>query len=45
MAPGPPAEVLTAALLAEAFGVRAEVVAHPLPGGVLIAFDHTTPVA
>ncbi|MEV4890878.1 ABC transporter ATP-binding protein [Nonomuraea sp. NPDC055795] len=45
VASGPPAEVLTAALLAEVFGVRAEVIAHPLSGGVLIAFDHTTPLA
>ncbi|MFI6324759.1 ABC transporter ATP-binding protein [Nonomuraea sp. NPDC050556] len=42
VASGAPADVLTSSLLAEVFGVRTEVVTHPLTGGVLIAFDHTT---
>jgi iron complex transport system ATP-binding protein len=43
VASGPPREVLTPALLAEVFGVRAAVVDHPLTGGPLIAFDHHQP--
>ncbi|WP_030347503.1 ABC transporter ATP-binding protein [Streptomyces sp. NRRL S-1022] len=39
---GPPREVLTPALMAEVFGVRAAVVDHPLTGEPLIAFDHRT---
>ncbi|WP_329576991.1 ABC transporter ATP-binding protein [Kitasatospora sp. NBC_01250] len=45
VASGPPREVLTPALLAAVFGVRAAVVPHPLTGDPLIAFDHHTPVA
>ncbi|WP_404870459.1 ABC transporter ATP-binding protein [Kitasatospora griseola] len=45
VASGPPREVLTADLLAEVFGVRAAVTAHPLTGDPLIAFDHRTPPA
>ncbi|GAA0953304.1 ABC transporter ATP-binding protein [Nonomuraea longicatena] len=44
VASGAPAEVLTPSLIAEVFGVRADVVTHPLTGGVLIAFDHITPL-
>ncbi|MFJ8504728.1 ABC transporter ATP-binding protein [Streptomyces avermitilis] len=44
VASGPPREVLTPALLAEVFGVRAAVVDHPLTGDPLIAFDHRAPV-
>ncbi|KUJ69628.1 ABC transporter ATP-binding protein [Streptomyces albus subsp. albus] len=40
VASGTPREVLTPALLAEVFGVRAAVVPHPLTGDPLIAFDH-----
>ncbi|MFB7552177.1 ATP-binding cassette domain-containing protein [Streptomyces sp. NPDC056154] len=40
VASGTPLEVLTPALLAEVFGVRAAVVEHPLTGDPLIAFDH-----
>ncbi|WP_432173586.1 ABC transporter ATP-binding protein [Streptomyces sp. Tue6028] len=40
VASGPPREVLTPALMAEVFGVRAAVVDHPLTGDPLIAFDH-----
>ncbi|MFI0715916.1 ABC transporter ATP-binding protein [Streptomyces inhibens] len=40
VASGPPREVLTPQLLAEVFGVRAAVTAHPLTGDPLIAFDH-----
>ncbi|WP_432015027.1 ABC transporter ATP-binding protein [Streptomyces cucumeris] len=40
IASGPPREVLTPELMAEAFGVRAAVVDHPLTGDPLIAFDH-----
>ncbi|MEU9625061.1 ABC transporter ATP-binding protein [Streptomyces sp. NPDC088251] len=40
VASGTPSEVLTPALLAEVFGVRAAVVEHPLTGDPLIAFDH-----
>ncbi|MCS0603142.1 ABC transporter ATP-binding protein [Streptomyces sp. LP11] len=43
VASGTPREVLTPALLAEVFGVRAAVVDHPLTGDPLIAFDHRTP--
>ncbi|MFF7366708.1 ABC transporter ATP-binding protein [Streptomyces tricolor] len=43
VASGPPREVLTPALLAEVFGVRAAVVEHPLTGDPLIAVDHRTP--
>ncbi|MEV6055097.1 ABC transporter ATP-binding protein [Streptomyces sp. NPDC052107] len=43
VASGPPREVLTPALMAEVFGVRAAVVDHPLTGDPLIAFDHQTP--
>ncbi|MBQ0987483.1 ABC transporter ATP-binding protein [Streptomyces sp. F63] len=43
VASGPPREVLTPALLAEVFGVRAAVTDHPLTGDPLIAFDHRTP--
>ncbi|WP_435242992.1 ABC transporter ATP-binding protein [Streptomyces cucumeris] len=43
IASGPPREVLTPDLMAEAFGVRAAVVDHPLTGDPLIAFDHRTP--
>ncbi|MFE0420481.1 ABC transporter ATP-binding protein [Streptomyces tendae] len=43
VASGPPREVLTPALLAEVFGVRAAVVNHPLTGDPLIAFDHRAP--
>ncbi|MGW0882670.1 ABC transporter ATP-binding protein [Streptomyces sp. NPDC002671] len=43
VASGPPREVLTPALMAEVFGVRAAVVDHPLTGDPLIAFDHRTP--
>ncbi|MGV4988672.1 ABC transporter ATP-binding protein [Streptomyces sp. NRAIS4] len=43
VASGPPREVLTPALLAEVFGVRAAVVDHPLTGDPLIAFDHRAP--
>ncbi|MCI3930491.1 ABC transporter ATP-binding protein [Streptomyces sp. AN091965] len=43
VASGPPREVLTPALLAEVFGVRAAVVDHPLTGDPLIAFDHREP--
>ncbi|MGW3262688.1 ABC transporter ATP-binding protein [Streptomyces sp. NPDC001056] len=39
VASGPPREVLTPALIAEVFGVRAAVVDHPLTGDPLIAFD------
>ncbi|GHF38137.1 ABC transporter ATP-binding protein [Streptomyces mashuensis] len=45
VASGTPREVLTPALLAEVFGVRAAVVEHPLTGDPLIAFDHRSPVA
>ncbi len=44
VASGRPREVLTPALLAEVFGVRAAVVDHPLTGDPLIAFDHRLPV-
>jgi iron complex transport system ATP-binding protein len=40
VASGAPADVLTPGLLAEVFGVRAAVVAHPLTGDPLIAFDY-----
>ncbi|MFF9405047.1 ABC transporter ATP-binding protein [Streptomyces anandii] len=43
VASGPPRDVLTPALMAEVFGVRAAVVDHPLTGDPLIAFDHRTP--
>jgi iron complex transport system ATP-binding protein len=43
VASGPPREVLTPALLAEVFGVRAAVLEHPLTGGPLIAYDHRHP--
>ncbi|WP_419996305.1 ABC transporter ATP-binding protein [Streptomyces boninensis] len=43
VASGTPREVLTPALLAEVFGVRAAVVEHPLTGDPLIAFDHRAP--
>ncbi|WP_369244706.1 ABC transporter ATP-binding protein [Streptomyces sp. R41] len=43
VASGPPREVLSPALLAEVFGVRAAVVDHPLTGDPLIAFDHRSP--
>ncbi|OLZ61418.1 ABC transporter ATP-binding protein [Streptomyces sp. IMTB 2501] len=43
VASGPPREVLTPALMAEVFGVRAAVVDHPLTGDPLIAFDHRAP--
>ncbi|NGO12671.1 ABC transporter ATP-binding protein [Streptomyces sp. HC44] len=43
VASGPVREVLTPALLAEVFGVRAAVVDHPLTGDPLIAFDHRAP--
>jgi iron complex transport system ATP-binding protein len=43
VASGPPREVLRPALLAEVFGVRAAVLAHPLTGDPLIAFDHHRP--
>ncbi|MCX4825743.1 ABC transporter ATP-binding protein [Streptomyces sp. NBC_01142] len=43
VASGPPRQVLTPALLAEVFGVRAAVVDHPLTGDPLIAFDHRAP--
>ncbi|MFF8449112.1 ABC transporter ATP-binding protein [Streptomyces leeuwenhoekii] len=43
VASGPPREVLTPALLAEVFGVRAAVVEHPLTGDPLIAYDHRHP--
>ncbi|MDT9698086.1 ABC transporter ATP-binding protein [Streptomyces sp. P17] len=43
VASGPPRAVLTPALLAEVFGVRAAVVEHPLTGDPLIAFDHREP--
>ncbi|MEU6328458.1 ABC transporter ATP-binding protein [Streptomyces sp. NPDC047049] len=43
IASGPPRDVLTPALLAEVFGVRAAVVDHPLTGDPLIAFDHHAP--
>ncbi|MFF9098581.1 ABC transporter ATP-binding protein [Streptomyces sp. NPDC014776] len=43
VASGPPREVLTPALLAEVFGVRAAVVEHPLTGDPLIAVDHRAP--
>ncbi|MFG3016269.1 ABC transporter ATP-binding protein [Streptomyces cinerochromogenes] len=42
VASGPPREVLTPALMAKVFGVRAAVVDHPLTGDPLIAFDHRT---
>ncbi|MFF6999601.1 ABC transporter ATP-binding protein [Streptomyces sp. NPDC008313] len=42
VASGTPADVLTPALMAEVFGVRAAVVEHPLTGDPLIAFDHRT---
>ncbi|MEU3191563.1 ABC transporter ATP-binding protein [Streptomyces sp. NPDC006992] len=45
VASGPPRTVLTPALLAEVFGVRAAVVEHPLTGDPLIAFDHRRPLA
>ncbi|MGC0317155.1 ABC transporter ATP-binding protein [Kitasatospora acidiphila] len=45
VASGPPREVLTPALLAQVFGVRAAVVEHPLTGDPLIAFDHRAAVA
>lgn len=50
---GPPAEVLTAQLLADVFGVRAHRVAHPESGAIQLLFDrlhtahpdpHTSPV-
>ncbi|MGW1108487.1 ABC transporter ATP-binding protein [Streptomyces sp. NPDC002540] len=44
VASGTPLEVLTPALLAEVFGVRAAVVEHPLTGDPLIAFDHRSAV-
>ncbi|GGU74599.1 ABC transporter ATP-binding protein [Streptomyces albospinus] len=44
VASGAPRDVLTPALLAEVFGVRAAVVDHPLTGDPLIAFDHQAPV-
>ncbi|MFJ9678998.1 ABC transporter ATP-binding protein [Streptomyces sp. NPDC101194] len=44
VASGTPLEVLTPALLAEVFGVRAAVVEHPLTGDPLIAFDHRSVV-
>jgi iron complex transport system ATP-binding protein len=40
VASGAPAEVLTPELLNEVFGVRAAVVAHPLTGDPLIAYDY-----
>ncbi|MCX5339795.1 ABC transporter ATP-binding protein [Streptomyces atratus] len=43
VASGKPRDVLTPALMAEAFGVRAAVVDHPLTGDPLIAFDHRAP--
>ncbi|MCF0089100.1 Fe(3+) dicitrate transport ATP-binding protein FecE [Streptomyces sp. MH192] len=43
VASGRPREVLRPALLAEVFGVRAAVLAHPLTGDPLIAFDHHRP--
>ncbi|MFF5536445.1 ABC transporter ATP-binding protein [Streptomyces cinerochromogenes] len=43
VASGPPREVLTPALLAEVFGVRAAVVDHPFTGDPLIAYDHRSP--
>lgn len=43
VASGPPREVLTPALMAEVFGVRAVVVDHPLTGDPLIAVDHRAP--
>ncbi|MFI9760193.1 ABC transporter ATP-binding protein [Streptomyces sp. NPDC051963] len=45
VASGPPRGVLTPALMAEVFGVRAAVVDHPLTGDPLIAFDHRAPEA
>ncbi|MEU9113750.1 ABC transporter ATP-binding protein [Streptomyces sp. NPDC048483] len=44
VASGPPREVLTSELLADVFGVRAAVTAHPLTGDPLIAFDHRAPL-
>lgn len=44
VASGAPREVLTPALLAEVFGVRAAVIEHPLTGDPLIAFDHRAAV-
>ncbi|GGS62443.1 ABC transporter ATP-binding protein [Streptomyces cinerochromogenes] len=43
VASGSPREVLTPALMAQVFGVRAAVVDHPLTGDPLIAFDHRAP--
>ncbi|ONH36691.1 MULTISPECIES: ABC transporter ATP-binding protein [Protofrankia] len=45
VASGAPQQVLTPALLAAVFGVRAAVVEHPLTGDALIAYDHHTPAA
>ncbi|MCC3771024.1 ABC transporter ATP-binding protein [Streptomyces sp. UNOC14_S4] len=45
VASGTPREVLTPALLADVFGVRAAVVEHPLTGDPLIAFDHRASAA
>ncbi|MGW7290953.1 ABC transporter ATP-binding protein [Streptomyces xiamenensis] len=39
VAHGPPAEVLTPALIAETFGVRADLLSHPATGRPLIAFS------
>ncbi|MGW4650908.1 ABC transporter ATP-binding protein [Kitasatospora sp. NPDC004289] len=39
---GPPAEVLSAELLAEVFGVRAHPVRHPVTGAVQLLFDRLT---
>ncbi|MEU6083824.1 ABC transporter ATP-binding protein [Streptomyces sp. NPDC047108] len=43
VASGTPREVLTPALLADVFGVRAAVTEHPLTGDPLIAIDHRAP--
>jgi len=42
VASGAPREVLTPALMAEVFRVRAAVVDHPLTGDPVIAFEHRT---
>ncbi|GLX50113.1 hypothetical protein Shyhy01_30630 [Streptomyces hygroscopicus subsp. hygroscopicus] len=42
VASGPPREVLTPALIAEVFGVRAAVADHPRTGDPLIAFGLST---
>src|SRR5262249_12744797 len=43
VASGRPRDVLTPALMAEVFGVRAAVVDHSPARGPLIAFDHRAP--